>query len=129
MSTLGAIERLGDRTAVGQHFARPLDEWRLFTVANEPQSRLATAGCDSKLVLADGAQLLGCVRRAVAKQTVQQEDVEKAQRRRGDANRHERIEIHQTHLDVLDAAVAQCVERSLAWPDYALRADRAVELV
>ena len=48
---------------------------------------------------------------------------------RGDADRAEGIEVHQAHLDVLDAALAQRVQRALARPDHALRPDGAVELV
>jgi hypothetical protein len=53
----------------------------------------------------------------------------KARRRRRDADRLERIEIHRAHFHVFDAALAQRVQRSLARADHALRADRAVELV
>ena len=46
-----------------------------------------------------------------------------------DADREERVEIHQPHLDVLDAALAQRVQRPLARTDAPLGPDRAVELV
>ena len=45
---------------------------------------------------------------------MQQEDVEEAHGLRRDADRHERVEVHQPHLDVLDAALAQGVQRALA---------------
>ena len=48
---------------------------------------------------------------------------------RGDADRAEGIEVHQAHLDVLDAALAQRVQRPLAGRMHALGPDRAVELV
>jgi hypothetical protein len=44
---------------------------------------------------------------------VQQEDVEKRIVGR-DAHRHEGVEVHAAHLDVLDAALAQRVQRALA---------------
>src|ERR1041384_1247205 len=60
---------------------------------------------------------------------MEQEHVEEAAGRRGDADRRERIEVHQPHLDVLDAALAQGVERTLAGTDAPLGPDLAVELV
>ena len=62
-------------------------------------------------------------------QAVQQEHVENAHGRRVDADREERVEVHQPHLDVLDPALAQCVQRPLARTDAALGPDGAVELV
>ncbi len=59
----------------------------------------------------------------------QQEDVEHAHRLRGDADRQERVEVHEPHLDVFDAALAQRMQWPLALEDAALRADGAVELV
>jgi hypothetical protein len=60
---------------------------------------------------------------------VQQEDVDEARRVGVDAHRLEGVEVHAAHLDVLDAALAQRVQRPLAGMDHALGADRAVELV
>ena len=60
---------------------------------------------------------------------MQQEDVQEPNRFRRDADGAERVEVHGAHLDVLHAALAQCVQRPLARPDHALWADRAVELV
>ena len=74
------------------------------------------------LLRTTAASSSGRVGRAFVQQTVQQEHVEKAHRVRGDADRVKGIEVHQAHLDVLDAAVAQRVQRPLAGPDHALRA-------
>ena len=60
---------------------------------------------------------------------MQEKDIEEAAGLRGDADRRERIEVHQAHLHVLDAALAQRAQRPLAGIDAALHADLAVELV
>jgi len=46
-----------------------------------------------------------------------------------DADRHERVQVEQPHLDVFDAALAQRMQRALAAPDQPLGPDRPVELV
>src|SRR5690242_3528715 len=81
------------------------------------------------LVACERSDFLRRVRRAVAEQAVQQEDVEKPDHGSSDAYGFERIEIHATHLDVLDAPLPQRVQRSLPRADDALGPDRAVELV
>jgi hypothetical protein len=45
---------------------------------------------------------------------MQQEDVEEAHGLRLDADRHEGVEVHQAHLDVFHAALAQRMQRALA---------------
>ena len=62
-------------------------------------------------------------------QAVQQEHVQQAHGARVDAEREERIDVDAAHLDVLDAALAQRVQRPLAGTDALLGPDRAVELV
>ena len=46
-----------------------------------------------------------------------------------DADRDERVEVHEPHFDIFDAALAQRMQRPLARADHALGADGAVELV
>ena len=60
---------------------------------------------------------------------MQQEDVEEAQVAAVMPIGENGSRSMQAHLDVLDAALAQRVQRPLAGADHALRADRAVELV
>ena len=79
------------------------------------------AGCVGKLLWRVG--------RTVLQQAMQQEHVEDAHGLRVDAHRAEWIEVHQPHLDVLDTAFAQRVQRTLARADTTLGPDRAVELV
>ena len=129
LAAVRAIERAGDRAAIGENFACPLGERHFLAVPNKPQTRLASARGDGELVLGHGRELLRCIGRAVAEQAMQQEHVEEAHRVGGDPDRHERIEVHQPHLDILDAAVAQGMQRAFARPDHALGPDRAVELV
>src|SRR5467141_4267655 len=93
------------------------------------QSWLPPAQRDALLVAPYCGDLLRRVGRAVCEQAVQQEQVEEAAGRRPDADRAERIEVHQAHFDVLDAAAAQGVQRALPGVDAALGADAAVELV
>ena len=123
------IERGGDRRALREHLAAPVDERRLAAPAFEPQSRLAAARGDALLVASERGDLLRRVRRAVAQQAMQQVHVEQVHRCGHDADGQERVEVHEPHLDVLDAALAQRVQRPLALADAALRPDRAVELV
>ena len=77
----------------------------------------------------DGSDFLRCVGRAFAQQAMQQEDVEKMHRPRGDADGAKGIEIHQTNLDVLDTAIAQRVQWPFTGPDHAFGPDGPVELV
>ena len=60
---------------------------------------------------------------------MQQEHVEQTHRGRGDADRVKGIEIHQPHLDVFDAAIAQGVQWPFTGLDHAFGPDGAVELV
>src|SRR5918994_1685445 len=85
-------------------------------------SRYAAPPRAAQLVARDGKELLRRVGRAVLEQAVQQQDVEEAHGLRRDADRHERVEVHQPHLDVLDAALAQGVQRALAGLDAPLGA-------
>jgi hypothetical protein len=98
-------------------------------VARKHEARLASARRDAVLVARDRGDLGRRVGRALGEQAIKQEDVEEAAGRRGDADRRERVEVHEAHLDILDAALAQGVERTLAGADAPLRADLAVELV
>src|SRR2546426_115707 len=123
------VQRLGDRRAFGQYLAAPLNQLELIRISLQLQSRLPPAQRDALLVAPYRGDLLRGVGRAVGEQAVQQEQVEEAAGRRPDADRAERVEVHQAHFDVLDAALAQRVERALPGIDAALGADGAVELV
>ncbi len=123
------VEPRGDRGALGEDLAQPVDQQHLDAAALQLQAGLAAAGGHALLVAAELGNLVGRVERALVEQAVQQEDVDHAHRGRRDAGRHERIEVHAAHLDVLDAAFAQRVQRALAREDHALGADGAVELV
>src|SRR5207302_8551528 len=123
------IERRGERRALGEDLAAPSGQPTLLGVAVELQARLAAAQRDALLVAPHRGNLLRRVGRAVGEQAVQQEHVEQAAGRRPDADRAERIEVHQAYFDVLDAAAAQGVQRALARVDAAFGADAAVEFV
>ena len=123
------IERRGDRRALGEDFAAPFDQRHLLRLAHKAQSRLATARGDALGVADDGSDFLRRVGRAFAEQAVQQEHVEKTHRARGDADCAKGIEVHQAHLDVLDAAVAQGVQWPFSGADHAFGPDGPVELV
>src|SRR4029078_11849016 len=84
---------------------------------------------DALLVEDDRSELLRRVGRAVLKQAMQQEYIEHPDRPFGNDDRREGVEVHEARLDVLDAALAQCMQRALGGPDHALRTDRAVDLV
>ncbi len=123
------IERLGDRLAGVEQLPPPCREGDLVAASFELQARLAAAQRDRLLVAAERRDLLWRVVGALVEQAVQEEDVEKAHGARADADGDKRIEVHEPDLDILDAALAQRVQRPLAAPDAALGADRAVELV
>ncbi len=72
---------------------------------------------------------MGRIRRAVAKQTVQQKHIQKTHGLGGDTDGLKRVQVHQPHFHVLHAPLAQRMQRPLAGVDRALGADRAVELV
>ena len=123
------VHRRRDRRALLEDVAAPFEERYFFRSADESQARLAAARCGALLVADDRRELLRRVGRAVAEQAVQQEHVEEAHRACGDADRLERIQVHQPDLDVLDATTAQGMQRTLARTDHALGPDCAVELV
>src|SRR5271154_5266072 len=75
------------------------------------------------------SEFLRRVRWAVAKQTVQQKHIEKADRGGCDRNGHEGVEVHEPYFDVLDAAITQRMQRALTRPYDTLWPDGAVELV
>jgi hypothetical protein len=123
------IQRPGDRRAFLEHLASPIREGDFARAALEAQPGFAAARCDALLVARDRADFLRRVGRAFAQHAVQEENIEQAHRLRSDAGRRERVEVHQAHLDVFHAALAQRVQRALAAANAALRADLAVELV
>src|SRR5437763_4390545 len=102
-----AVELAGDRFALRQDLARPIDERRALAAALEPEPGLATAQGDRLLVAAHFIDLLRRVGRAVRPQALKEEGVQEAARLRRDADRRERIEVHQSHFYVLDATRAQ----------------------
>ena len=81
------------------------------------------------LVTRIGGDFLRRVVRAFAQQAMQEEHIEQPDRGCRDAHRLERVEVHQAHFHVLDAAFPQRMQRAFALPDHALGTDRAVELV
>src|SRR5207248_2492783 len=60
---------------------------------------------------------------------MQQENIEKADVIRADADGKERIDVDAAHLDIFDAALAESAQRPLAGTYPPLRPDLAVELV
>ncbi len=126
---LGRVQRGGDGRTSGQDLAAPLHQRHAAARALQAQPGLAAALGREVLVALEGSDLGGGVGRAVRQQAVQQEHVQQPHGRRLDAHRREGIEVHEPHLHVLHAAVAQRVQRTLAGAHGALGADGAVELV
>src|SRR3989304_6914910 len=123
------VQRRGDRLPPGEHLAAPFEERHLLRPSYEAHARLAAARGGTQYVTRHDVELLRGIRRTVAKQAMQEKDVEKAHRVRRDADRAEWIEVHHAHLDVLDAALAQGMQGPLARAQGALRPERAGELV
>src|ERR1700682_5561532 len=89
------VERCGNLVALGEHLPTPFGERYFLRPSGQTQPRLATARGDALLVADNGGKLLRRVGRAVAKQAVQQEYVEQAERAGDAAPGNERIEVHQ----------------------------------
>mmetsp|Transcript_49007 Transcript_49007/g.115102 ORF Transcript_49007/g.115102 Transcript_49007/m.115102 type:complete len:356 (+) Transcript_49007:1851-2918(+) len=124
------VERVGMHRTAGQDVGGPVRQRaRAALPVLQQQARLAAMAGDAMLVAGVGRDLLGRVPGAVAVQAMQQEGIEHPHRVGADADRLEGVEVHQPHLDVLDAALAQRMQRPLAGADHALGADGAVELV
>ena len=123
------VQRGGDRRALRQHLRGPVHQQHALALALEPQAGLAPAFGRLVLVVLEFGNFRRGVGRAVGQQAVQQEHVEQAHGLRRDAHGLERVEVHQAHLDVLHAALAQRMQRTLATAHRALGADGAVELV
>ena len=108
----------GDRLACGEDSRAPFGERdlarRRARAAGRARGRARATRCWLRVIAAISCGVSGGLSR---EQAMQQEDVEEAAGRRGDADRRERIEVHQAHLDVLDAALAQRVQRALAGLD------------
>ena len=94
------VDRGGDRLASRHHFLRPVVEIRAAAVALEREARLAAAHRDTLQVAPHFVDLLRRVGRAVAHQALQQERIQEAAGLRRDADRAERIKVHQPDLDI-----------------------------
>ena len=120
---------LRDRGQFGQHLCSPVHQQHFRTVALQTQARLATTLGRQVLVVLECSDLVGRIRRAVAEQRMQQEQVQEAHGLGVDAHVEERVQVHQAHFHVLHAAFAQRMQRTLTGRDHALGTDGAVELV
>src|SRR2546427_11131963 len=105
----------------------PVNHLELIWIFLQLKSRLPPAQRDALLVAPYRGDLLRRVGRAVGEQAVQQEQVEEAAGRRPDADRAERIEVHQAHFDVPDAAPAPGGQGAPPGADTAPRAAGAGE--
>ena len=123
------VERARDWLAIGQHLRTPIEQRHFLGAAPQPQSRLAPPRRRQLLIAHIVGNFLWRIRRAVPQQAMQQEYVQDAHGLRVDAHRTEWIDIHQPHLDILDASLAQRVQRTLARANTTLGPDRSVEFV
>jgi hypothetical protein len=94
----------------------------LLALALDPETGLATALSDLTLVAHQGGDFVRRVRRAVAEQAMQQKHIQKAHGLGGDADGLKRVQVHQPYFDVLHAALAQRMQRTLSGVDGALGA-------
>ena len=126
---VNGIQPLGNWAHLRQDAVGPFDQLDLLALAFDTKARLASALGNLALVAHQRGDLLRRIRRAVAKQTVQQKHIEKTHGLGGDTDGLKRVQVHQPYFHVLHAPLAQCMQRPLAGVDRALGADRAVELV
>ena len=109
-----AVERPGDRTVLQQQRAAPFGGSDGVAGAVQSRSRVAPRLGDQPLIAGGRPDLAGRIARTVAQQAVQQEDVEQANRVGVDPEGHEGIDVQAPDFDVLDAALAQRMQRALS---------------
>lgn len=109
-----------------QYFRSPSRQRHIFAATIKHQARIAAVCCnevDSGLTLQFPATYpADCL------SAVQQQHVDKAHCRGINTHRQERAEIHAADFDIFHPTFAQCMQRSFAGIDNALRSNGAVEL-
>src|SRR5437762_2858766 len=105
-ATMRCVERLGDRSALGEQLAGPVAQLYFIRTSVQAQPRLASTRGDSLLVASDSFDFFQRIRRTVVEQAMQEKDVQEPGCFRCDADRRERVEIHGADLDILHAALA-----------------------
>ena len=126
---VNGIQPLGNRAHLGEDAVGPFDQLDLLALALDTKAGFASALGYLALVTHQRGDFVRRIRRAVAKQTVQQKHIQKTHGLGGDTDGLKRVQVHQPHFHVLHAPLTQRMQRPLAGVDRALGTDRAVELV
>ena len=123
------VEQLRHRANAFDQLERPFLEQHFVAVAGQGQVRAAAFLHRAREVTCVQLAVVGADQGALLQRAEQQEGVQETAGVERDADRLERIDVETAHLDVLHAAVAQGLHRTLAGADHALGPDGRVVLV